>query len=47
MGTTVSSGTAKGIVVSVGMNTYFGKVAKSIQNKKPKTNFDKGIKSVS
>lgn len=47
MGTTVSSGTAKGIVLSVGSNTYFGKVAKSIQNKKPKTNFDKGIKSVS
>ncbi len=47
MGTTVSSGAALGIVVSVGANTYFGKVAKSIQNKKPKTNFDKGIKSVS
>lgn len=47
MGTTVSSGTAKGIVISVGQGTYFGKVAKSIQNKKPKTNFDKGIRSVS
>ncbi|MDE7433868.1 MAG: hypothetical protein K2M43_01895 [Mycoplasmoidaceae bacterium] len=47
MGTTVSSGTAKGIVVSTGASTYFGKVAKSIQNKKPKTNFDKGIKAVS
>ncbi len=47
MGTNVANGSGKGIVVSTGQDTYFGKIAKSINRKKPQTNFDKGIKSVS
>jgi Mg2+-importing ATPase len=47
MGTSVSSGSAKGVVLATGANTFFGQVAKSITKRRPKTNFDKGIKSVS
>ena len=47
MGTNVVSGTAVGIVLSIGKNTYFGSMAKSITNKKSKTNFDIGIKNIS
>jgi Mg2+-importing ATPase len=47
MGTSVSSGTARGAVLSIGANTFFGQIAKSISKRRPKTNFDKGIKSVS
>lgn len=47
MGTNVMSGTAKGIVFQMGDNTYFGKVADTISDNKPKTNFEKGMKSVS
>ena len=47
MGTNVMSGTGKGIVFSVGDNTYFGKVADTITEGKPKTNFQKGIENVS
>lgn len=47
MGTTVVSGTAKAIVLSTGNNTFFGTIARLINKKRPKTNFDKGIKSIS
>ena len=47
MGTTVTSGYGKGIVVGVGRNTYFGSMAKQITAKRPLTNFDKGINGVS
>ena len=47
MGTNVMSGTAKGVVLKVGDNTYFGKVAQAIEQKKPKTSFQKGIENVS
>ena len=47
MGTNVMSGSAKGIVISVGDNTYFGKVADNITDEKPKTAFQKGIENVS
>lgn len=47
MGTNVMSGTAKGIVFQIGDQTYFGKVADHISDHKPKTNFQKGIQSVS
>jgi Mg2+-importing ATPase len=47
MGTSVSSGSAKGIVLNTGNNTFFGRIARSISKKRPKTNFDKGIRSVS
>ena len=47
MGTNVISGSAKGIVFKTGDNTYFGKVADTITDEKPKTAFQKGIDSVS
>lgn len=47
MGTNVMSGSARGIVISVGDSTYFGKVADNITDEKPKTSFQKGIESVS
>ena len=47
MGTNVMSGTGKGIVLKIADNTYFGKVAHTIQIGKPKTSFENGIDSVS
>jgi Mg2+-importing ATPase len=47
MGTNVISGSAKGIVTRVGDSTYFGKVAKTLSQGKPKTNFQKSIENIS
>jgi Mg2+-importing ATPase len=47
MGTSVSSGSAIGVVLHTGQNTFFGKVAHLLSKKRPKTNFDKGLKTVS
>ena len=47
MGTNVISGSAKGVVIKTGDNTYFGKVAHTINIGKPKTAFQKGIENVS
>ena len=47
MGTNVMSGTAKAVVFNIGENTYFGQVADTISDTKPKTNFQQGIESVS
>jgi len=47
MGTTVISGSAKGVVIKVGDSTYFGKIAKSVSPNKPKTSFQKGIENIS
>ena len=47
MGTSVSSGSAIGIVVNTGKNTIFGRIARYLNSKKVKTNFDKGIEKVS
>lgn len=47
MGTNVMSGTGKGIVFKTGDDTYLGKVADTITDVKPKTNFQKGIESIS
>ena len=47
MGTNVTSGSAKGIVFKTGDSTYFGKVADTITDEKPKTAFQKGIDNVS
>ncbi|MCI9087399.1 MAG: magnesium-translocating P-type ATPase [Clostridia bacterium] len=47
MGTNVMSGIGKGIVFRIADDTYFGKIAQSIEQGKPKTNFQKGIESVS
>ncbi len=47
MGTNVISGTAKGIVIKIANDTYFGKIAKNISSGKPKTAFQKGVESIS
>lgn len=47
MGTNVISGSAKGVVIKTGDNTYFGKIAHTLTTGKPKTAFQKGIESVS
>ncbi len=47
MGTSVSSGSAIGIVISTGRNTFLGSIAKILNKKAPKSNFDIGIASVS
>ena len=46
MGTNVISGSGIGVVVSIGGETYFGNLAKSISHKKVETNFDKGVKDI-
>ena len=47
MGTNVVSGSASGIVVATGDETYFGSLAREITGKRPLTSFDKGINRVS
>lgn len=48
MGTNVISGSAKGVVIKVGDNTFFGNIAKSFSgNQKPKSAFETGISSIS
>ena len=47
MGTNVISGSAKGVVVLTADDTYFGKVAHTLNTGKPKTAFQKGIESIS
>ncbi len=47
MGTNVTSGSAKGVVIKTGDNTYFGKVAYSLSTGKPKTAFQEGIENIS
>ena len=47
MGTNVISGSAKAVVIHTGDNTYFGRVAHTLTQGKPKTSFQKGIESIS
>ena len=47
MGTNVVSGTGTGIVLNIGVNTYFGSMTKLIVKTKAKTSFDKGLASIS
>lgn len=47
MGTTVISGSAKGVVVLTADDTYFGKVAHTLTTGKSKTSFQKGIENIS
>lgn len=47
LGTDVVSGSAVGVVVATGNDTYFGSIAKSIVDKKIETSFEKGVNSVS
>jgi P-type Mg2+ transporter len=43
MGTSVESGTATAVVVTTGVNTYFGSMASSITGERVLTSFDQGI----
>ena len=47
MGTNVISGSAKGVIIKTGDDTYFGKIANTLITGKPKTAFQRGIESVS
>lgn len=47
MGSTVVSGSARGIVYAIGNQTYLGSIAKSIVGHRADTAFDKGITKVS
>ena len=47
MGTNVISGSAKAVVIRTGDNTYFGRVAHTLTQGKPKTSFQKGVESIS
>lgn len=47
MGTNVISGTAIGVVIKTGDDTYFGKIAHTVTNGKEKTDFQKGIENIS
>ncbi|MFD9302324.1 magnesium-translocating P-type ATPase [Streptomyces sp. NPDC060048] len=47
MGTSVTSGTATGVVVATGADTYFGSMAGSLSGERPQTNFDTGVRKVS
>ena len=44
LGTSVESGSATGVIVTTGIQTYFGKMASSLAGNAPETAFDKGIK---
>lgn len=47
MGSNVISGSARGVIVSTGNNTYLGTIAQNITGKRARTSFDKGINNVS
>ncbi len=47
MGTNVISGSAKGVVIKTGDDSYFGKVAHTLSQGKPKTSFQKGVEGIS
>lgn len=47
MGSTVISGSAKGIVFGTGNDTYLGTIARSLVGERATTAFDKGISKVS
>ncbi|MCI9063722.1 MAG: magnesium-translocating P-type ATPase [Clostridia bacterium] len=47
MGTNVISGSGKGVVIKTANDTYFGKVAHTLNNGKPKTAFQREIENIS
>lgn len=47
MGTNVISGSAKGVVIKIADDTYFGKIAHTLTTGKPQTSFQKGVQSIS
>lgn len=44
-GSNVLSGTARGVVVNTGTNTYFGSISERLTENRVETSFDKGVKS--
>ncbi|MEX2970596.1 magnesium-translocating P-type ATPase [Streptomyces sp. C184] len=46
-GTSVTSGTATGVVLATGPYTYFGSMADALTGERPQTGFDTGVKKVS
>lgn len=47
MGTNVTNGSGKGVVIKTANHTYFSKIANTINAGKPATNFQKGISNIS
>ncbi|MFD6114124.1 magnesium-translocating P-type ATPase [Streptomyces yangpuensis] len=47
MGTSVTSGTATGVVVATGSDTWFGSMADALVGERPQTSFDAGVRKVS
>ena len=47
MGTNVISGSAKGIVIKIADDTYFGKIAHTLSTGKPQTAFQRGVQGIS
>lgn len=47
MGTNVISGSAKAVVIKTGDDTYFGRIAHTITNQRPKTAFQTGVENIS
>jgi len=45
LGSTVTSGTAKGVVIHTGMDTVFGAISEKLKDSAEETSFDKGIRS--
>lgn len=45
LGTSVTSGSARGIVIHTGVRTIFGAISEKLTQKKEETSFDKGVKS--
>lgn len=44
-GTSVTSGTARGLVINTGVRTLFGAISERLTEKRPETNFDRGTRS--
>ncbi|MDA8141381.1 MAG: magnesium-translocating P-type ATPase [Desulfobacteraceae bacterium] len=45
LGTSVTSGTARGVVVNTGIRTLFGAISERLAQKREETNFDQGVRS--
>jgi P-type Mg2+ transporter len=45
LGTSVTSGTARGVVVNTGVRTLFGAISEQLAEKREETNFDRGVRS--
>ncbi len=44
-GTSVTSGTARGLVINTGVRTLFGAISQRLAEKREETNFDRGVRS--